>query len=256
MPDPDTRLGTQRWVARTGGHLTPSERRTLVRSLAAIHAINAVGRTTMLLRVNAGRRALVPPSSLRPPTSALTVAAQDAASRLLSPSMLHHAHRTFLFGAALAHLEHVDVDSELLFAAAMLHDIGLQRPVPGVDHTRSGTTVALDVAEKVGLSTAATTVLRDAIALHLNPRVTSNDHGSVACLLSAGAALDAVGLHSWKVPAALLEQVAAEFPRLAFRRELSAAVAAEAANLPTGRVHVLNRLGALRVAIRLAPFRD
>ena len=67
--DPTTDLGTHRWVERTGGLLTAAERRSLLRPLASTHATNAVGRLSMLLRVNSGRRAPVDarPDD-RPPT--------------------------------------------------------------------------------------------------------------------------------------------------------------------------------------------
>ena len=46
------------------------------------------------------------------------------------------------------------MDGEVLFAAALLHDVGLVRPVDGVDFTRASEQIARDVAEDVGLSTA------------------------------------------------------------------------------------------------------
>lgn len=249
-----TRLGTLPWVAHTGGRLSPSERRALIRPLVGLHAVNALGRTAMCLRVNSGRRALVPPSALRQPTSAITVAAEQEAVRLLSPALLNHSHRTYLFGVAVGHLERVAVDRELLFAAAMLHDTGLRPPVPGVDFSRASAAIALEVAETVGLSTAATQVMRNAIALHHSPDVTVATDGAVAYLLSAGAALDVVGLRSWRLPRDLLDQVVAEHPRLAFKREFASAVAAEAAAVPQGRMALLRRFGAFDLAIKLAPF--
>ena len=56
-------VGTHAWVTRTGGRLTPAERRSLLRPLARTHVANAAGRLSMLLRVNSGRRAVAP----RPP---------------------------------------------------------------------------------------------------------------------------------------------------------------------------------------------
>jgi hypothetical protein len=216
----------------------------------------ALGRAAAAFRVNSGRRTLVPPSELRKPTSVLTVAAEREATRRLSPTILHHSYRTYLFGAAIGHVEQVDVDRELLFASALLHDIGLRPPVPGKDFTLASAKVALNVAETVGLSSAATQVMRNAIALHHSPDVTLECDGPVAYLLSAGAAVDVVGLRSWKLPPRLIDQVVAEHPRLAFKREFTSAVAAEAAAVPSGRMDLLRRYGAFDLAIRLAPFTD
>jgi hypothetical protein len=248
------RIGTLPWVARTRGQLSPSERRALIGPLARVLATIALGRGTAALRVNSGRRTFMPPTDLRMPSSVLTVAAEQEAARLLSPVLLNHSYRTYLFAAAVGHVEHVDVDRELLFASAMLHDTGLRPPTPGMDFTFASAQVALEVAEGVGLSSAATQVMRNAIALHNSPDVTVASDGPVAYLLSAGAALDVVGLRAGKLPPALLHLVVAEHPRLAFKREFASAVAAESAAVPRGRTDLLRRFGAFDLTIRLAPF--
>jgi hypothetical protein len=162
-------LGSFEWVAATGGQLTAADRRRLLRPLAAVHAANAVGRAAMLIHLNSGRRADIDPASLRPPTSALASAAQHEARSRLSPALLNHSYRTYAFGVALGALANIGVDRELLFAAAMLHDTGLARPVDSVDFTFASAHVATDVAETVGLSTVATQTIRTAITLHYSP---------------------------------------------------------------------------------------
>ena len=121
----------------TGGRLSPAERRAFIGPLARVHTRMALGRTAAALRLNSGRRAIVPPRELQMPTSVLTSRQKKQASRLLSPALLNHSYRTYLFGVAVGHLEQVEVDRELLFAAAMLHDTGLQPPVPGTRTSRS-----------------------------------------------------------------------------------------------------------------------
>jgi hypothetical protein len=252
---PTSRLGSLSWSARTSGQLTAAEQRSLLRPLACRHAGNVIGRASMVLGVNPGRRTQLPAGALRVPSSVLTRAAEQQARDRLSPALLSHAHRCYLFGVALGALEDVDVDRELLFAAAMLHDVGLVTPVVDVDFTVAGARAARDVAEAVGLSTAATETVRTAITLHHSPDVTRAD-GPVAYLLSAGAALDVLGLRSWQLPPEVLSSVVAEHPRLSFTRELRAAWAAEAAAVPRGRVRLLRRYGAFDLAVRLAPFAD
>lgn len=252
---PTTDLGTHAWVERTGGLLTAAERRRLVRPLARTHAINAAGRLSMLLRVNAGHRLRAAGGRPSAPSSVLTRAAEDLARRRLTPALLNHSFRTYSFGAALGELEALDVDRELLFAAALLHDVGLPTSDEGVDFTRASARAARDVAEQVGLSTAATDILRSAITLHHSPGVTLA-HGPVAYLLSAGAGLDVVGLRSWQLSPDLVAAVIREHPRLGFKREFAAAFKAEADRVPHGRAHFLRRYGAFDLAIKTAPFRD
>ena len=247
-------FGTHTWVERTGGLLTAAERRSLLRPLASAHLTNAVGRLSMLVGVNTGRRAVVPAARLQAPDSALTRAAEAEARRRLTPALLNHSFRTFAFGSALGALENLDVDREVLFAAALLHDVGLPTPVEGVDFTRASDRVARDVAEDVGLSTAATNAMRTSITLHYSPGVT-RDQGPVAYLLSAGAGLDVAGLRSWQLPPDILAAVIAEHPRLGFKREFAAAFRAEAGRVPRGRAAFLRRYGAFDLAIKAAPFR-
>jgi hypothetical protein len=135
-------LGTYPWVERTGGHLTRAERRRLVRPLAVSLAGNLTGRLAMLLRVNSGRRRHPTLGRQEPPDSALTRAALSVARARLGPALLNHSHRTFLFAAALGEFEGLDVDREVLCAAALLHDVGLSTREPLVDFTRASARAA------------------------------------------------------------------------------------------------------------------
>lgn len=167
--------------------------------------------------------------------------------------LLNHSYRTYAFASALGDLDDVDVDRDLLYAAAMLHDLGLMEPVPRVDFTRASARAAHDVAEQVGLSATATDTLLTAITMHHTPGVTLA-HGPVPYLLSAGAGLDVVGLRSWRLPAGVLTEVTSSHPRLGFKREFTTAFRCEAAHNPDGRAAFLRRYGAFDLAIELAPF--
>ena len=250
--DPD-RLGSIAWAARTGGRLTGAETRALLPQLARTHTHNAAGRIAMALRLHSGRRTQLPERALRTPSSPLTRTAEQVARERLTPALLQHSYRCFRYGAALAALEDIDVDTELLFAAAMLHDTGLVHPTPGVDFTLSSARIALDVAETVGLSSTATETMRSAITLHHTPGVTLAD-GAEAYLLSAAAGVDVVGFRRWKLPDSFVEQVLAEHPRLSFKDEFRARWVAEAAAVPEGRARLLRRSGAFDLAIALAPY--
>jgi hypothetical protein len=247
-----TRVGSIAWTLQTHGELSRAERRELLGPLARAHLRNLAGRTALALHVNSGRRTNIPDRALRVPSSVLTRAAQDHAERRLTPALLGHSHRSYRFGVALAAVEQIDVDRELLFAAAMLHAIGLTTPTVGADFTLASARVARDVAEAVGLSTAATEIVRTAITLHHSPGVTPVD-GPVAYLLSAGAALDVIGLRAWQLPAPVLTSILEEHPRRGFAREFRTVWAAEAAAVPGGRARLLRRYGAFDLAIRLAP---
>jgi hypothetical protein len=253
MNDGRDEPGTVGWVQQTSGWLTPTERRSLLWPLARSHAHNVVGRFSMMVRLNSGRRAHLAESRLVPPSTVLTRAAEDRARRVMPAALVNHSYRSYVFGRALGELEGLDVDDELLFAAAMLHDTGLVNPTGDADFTLASARVARDVAEHVGLSSAATTTMQSAITMHHSPGVTVAA-GPVAYLLSAGAGVDVVGLRSWELPTEVLTKAVAVHPRENFKQAFATAFGQEAVRVPLGRAKLLHRYGAFAAAIRFAPF--
>ena len=169
--------------------------------------------------------------------------------------MLNHSYRTYVFGRALGELDHTDVDTELLYAAALLHDTGLVNPTGEADFTLASSRLARVVAEDVGLSTAATDTLLTAITMHYTPGITA-DAGPVAYLLSAGAAVDVAGFRCWELPSGTVAQAVREHPRNGFKKAFTEAFRHEAARVPQGRAQLLLRYGAFAAAIRFAPFAE
>ena len=248
-----TTVGTIGWTTRTGGRLAPDERRRLVADLARVHVVNAVGRLGLLVRMNPGRNAYVGPERLAFPDSPLTRAAREAATAVLPGALLNHSYRTYVFGRAVGELEGIEVDAELLFGAAMLHDVGLVLARGREDFTLTSARMARDVSERVGLSTAATTTFQTAITMHHSPRVPLAA-GPVPYLLAAGAGVDVVGLRSWDLPRSTVLGAVEAHPREGFKRYFRQAWAQEAARVPQGRAALLRRYGAFTAAIALAPF--
>jgi hypothetical protein len=246
-------LGSATWVEQTSGWLTAADRRALLPPLVGTHARMAAGRIGLLLRLDSGRHAWIDPERLVTPKSTLAQAAENTARLALSPALLNHSHRTYVFGCALGALEGIEFDPELLFAAAMLHDTGLIDPAGNADFTVASSRLAREVAQQVGLSTAATETMRTAITMHLSPGV-GHAAGPVAYLLSAGAAVDVVGLRSWQLPPSTLSSAVSRHPRADFKRVFTEAFQREAARVPQGRVKFLHRYGAFAAAIRFAPF--
>ena len=201
----------------------------------------------------------------RPSTSVLGTAAWVQATKgwltpserreLLPPTLLHHSRRTYRYGRALGIVTDIDVDQELLYAAAMLHDTGLLTSTGDADFTLASTHVARRVADEVGLSQEAATIVLDAITLHHSPGV-GPQHGPVAQLLSAGAAVDVIGMHAWQLPDDVLSDAVELHPRESFKDAFTQAFRSEAARVPRGRAQLLHRYGAFAAAIRLAPFSE
>jgi hypothetical protein len=247
------KLGTLAWTQDTRGWLSASERRELLRPLASAHLRNVVGRTRLALHLHPGRHAYVAPERLDPPRTVLARRAEEVAARRLPPVLFNHSRRTFRFGLSLGVVTGTEVDEELLYAAAMLHDTGLLTSAGDADFTLESMRVAREVAELVGLPEEATVTVLDAITLHHSPGV-GPEHGAVAQLLSAGAAADVTGLCIWQLPDAVLSDTVRLHPRESFKDVFAQAFRDEAARVPEGRARFLRRYGAFTAAIRLAPF--
>lgn len=249
------RLGSVEWVRQTKGRLAPTEQRRLIAAIATTHVRNAVGRTRLAVGLTPGRHRVIDPAALTPPVTPLAREAAAVAADLLPRELLEHSHRTFRFARALGLVEHVEVDDDLLFAAAMLHDTGLLAQSDGTDFTLRAADLVGEVASRLGISAALTEVMQSAITMHPSPGVRMHD-GPVAYLLSAGAAVDVVGLRIWDLPRETVADTLALHPRHNFKKFFAAAFKQEALNVPRGRVRLLHAYGAFGPAIRLAPFRE
>lgn len=252
----DHRVGSHAWSVHTGGHLTPADKRDLLPAVIAAHAGNVAGRVAMAVHLNRGRHRRIDPAKLTPPATTLTRVAEAHAMEHLSPTILNHSRRTYAFGAALGIVDDIAVDPELLYVAALLHDVALEDgAADGVDFTVASAAVASQIANDVGLSRRATETVLSAITLHHSPDVRPSD-GGVAYLLSAGAALDVMGLRSWDLAPSTVGAIVERHPRAGFKRAFGHAYRSEATRVPQGRARFLHRYAAVRLAIRLAPFAE
>lgn len=247
-------IGTIGWTERTGGVLTVRERISLTRPLLRSHGRIIVGRLAMATRTHSGRRNSVEPDALVPPDSLLAREAETAAQDLLTPALLNHSRRAYAWGAAIAALDEVEFDHELLYVAAMFHDTGLPSRVPDVDFTVRSAALVREFTDSHDVPEVRREVVTNAIAMHHTPGV-GVDSGAEAFLLSAGAAVDVFGLRSDHLPDAVRKTVVQDYPRVGFKREFAGLFRAEAKQVPHGRAWYLHRFALSDVTIRTAPFR-
>src|SRR5579872_4380811 len=103
------------WAIRTGGNLTKGQGQALVMPL-----LRTIARYPGLrIRLATGRRGAggIDFDTLQVPDSRLAKDAEAEARETLSPHVLEHSYRTFLFGMALAALDGTQVDTEMVFVA-------------------------------------------------------------------------------------------------------------------------------------------
>ncbi len=239
------------WATRTSGNLSSTDRRRLlaplVRVLPRLASEWAAGRL--------GRRgaARVDLADLSWPDSTMARAAEAEARDALTPHVLEHSFRSYVFGLALAGIDGISVDRELAFTACMFHDIQLEHPTPG----RCFAVVSGERAERFalqqGASAASATLIGAGIAAHLTPGV-AEDLSDLGGFVSAGALVDVTGARLIELDPTWVREVLDRHPRHEFKRHLVAALAEERRHVPDGRIDWLVRRAAFNTLIKAAPY--
>lgn len=154
------------------------------------------------------------------PDSQLCNATIEFARRVSEPYLLHHVVRSYGFGEAVGRASKLSYDSELLFAGAILHDIGLTDFVPGNERFElEGADAAKQFLAEQGMIESHIDIVWDAIALHTTQGIPQRKRPEIA-LVQTGAALDIGAVPLKLIPDSFLEQLLEEWPRLGMKEAL------------------------------------
>ncbi|MBO9533643.1 MAG: hypothetical protein J7513_11795 [Solirubrobacteraceae bacterium] len=250
------RVGGLRWTQSTGGALTPAEERRLLGAAARGLATTLTARLWMRTGRIPDTAAHLTLTDFRPPDSAFAASVQEACAEQ-APAWQAHSYRTWIFGRALAVVDGVDhdLDPELFYASALLHDHGIANVVPGEDFTLRSAERARRCAEHAGLPGDASTAVQDAITVHLTPGLTVARDGALGTYVQRGALLDLAGARAGDLPRALRRQAAAAHERGDVCKDEIPAVNAQCHATPRGRIAFARRCG-LTLGMRWSPLRN
>jgi hypothetical protein len=136
--------------------------------------------------------------------------ANDSASDML----FQHSARVYWWGALLGERLGLAFDPELLYAAAMFHDIGITPHYHGSRQRFEvdGANAARDFLRGHGIDEHGVERVWLAIALHTTPGIPEHMHPEIR-LVQAGAGMDMVGRGLDAIPAAERDRVLAAHPR-------------------------------------------
>ena len=191
--------------------------------------------------------------ALRWPDSKLARDAIAEAHDTLTPHIVEHSVRTWVFGKLLAQVAGIPVDDELTFVACMLHDTHLEHPTPG----RCFAVVGGEHAERFVLDRDVPADRAAAIGAAIGGHITvgaAEDLADPAGFVSAGAFIDITGYGLHAIDPEWVDQLHHRHPRHDLRQHLLTAWAAERRAVPTGRAHWLTRYGAFPLLLRAAPY--
>jgi hypothetical protein len=245
-------IGSFEWAEQTGGRLSEEER---ARFQAAISQVSR--QLHQLSRADVIPTERIDLLSLRMPDTQGAREAMQWCEQVTSSSLFNHALRTYVWGALLAQQDRIRYESELLFMAALLHDVGLTAACAFLDPTAQcyaveGGRAAGRLLERMGWEQERCQAVQEAIFLHLNVEV-SLLQGAEAHLLHEGVLLDIVGGRLQEIPAQMITWVLEHYPRLDFKREFIQALEEQVTKRPDSRITLLVRDKGLFEAIRQAP---
>lgn len=187
------------------------------------------------------------------PDSAVARRARELIADVAPAFLVNHSVRTFAWAVELARHDGLRFDPEILYASAMLHDIGL---IPAYDlggcYEVDGAIAAERLVGEAGGPEAQAQAVYDAIALH-NLRILPHDAAAEVMLLWDATGVDVTGERFEDVRPAIIAGVLAAYPRLEFKREFSARFADQVSRKPDCPAADLAAAGILN-EIAEAPF--
>jgi hypothetical protein len=153
------------------------------------------------------------------------------AHRTLPRYLLTHSVRSYCWGAAIGAGEGLAFDRSILWAASLMHDVGLTR-IPANDRCfeYQGGEIARRFLLRHGVASDVAGAVATAIVLHMAPSVTVDD-GVEALLLDRATGLDVRGA-GFDLVDDVRPGVMRAFPRGAFDRYFLAAIRHEVAVRP------------------------
>jgi len=187
------------------------------------------------------------------PDSALARRARELITDVAAPVLVNHSVRCYAWAVDLARHDRLEFDPEILYIAAVLHDIGL---VPaydlGGDYAVDGAIAAERLAVEAGEPKPRARAIHDAIALHNDEHMPPEPAAEVVLLWDA-TGVDVTGERFADVGSAIITPLLAAYPRLDFKREFAARFADQVSRKPTSRAAEMAAGGILE-EIAQAPF--
>src|ERR1700741_3218615 len=151
---------------------------------------------------------------IRIPDSGLTREITELVRDTESALLFHHSSRVYYWGALAGKRRGLKFDSELLYAGAMFHDMGLTPAHRSADERFEvdGANAARDFLRSRGIGQHDIDTVWTAIALHTTPGIPQHMH-PVVDLVTAGVEIDVLGINYSEFSTAEREAIVHAHPR-------------------------------------------
>ncbi|MFK4762446.1 HD domain-containing protein [Microbacterium sp. ZW T5_45] len=173
-------------------------------------------------------------SDFTPPDTAAARGARVLVADFHTPALANHVFRSWLWAEAFAVVDgFTDIDHELLYTAALLHDIGLASAYDNhaLGYEEAGGFVGEAVTAGAGWSAERRRRVNEVIVRHnwpeVDPAVDVEGH-----LLEIATGLDISGRRADDLPMSFRREVLESYPRTTLASEFGEQVEAQAARKP------------------------
>jgi hypothetical protein len=159
-------------------------------------------------------------STLVVPDSALAKEAAQILREYSTDLLINHSMRVYLFGAEQGRQQKLRFDPELLYIAAVFHDLGLLKKFSSENERFEvdGANAARQFLTSHNVPKEQVETVWNAIALHTTPGVTHYMRPEIA-LLNSGVLLDVLGKGFDQFPSDVREEIVARHPRKNFKQD-------------------------------------
>lgn len=154
------------------------------------------------------------------PDSLLAKEATEILREHSTDLLFNHSMRVYLFAAELGRRQELRFDAELLYVAAVFHNLGLTKRFssPNERFEVDSANAARQFLTAHNVPEQQVRLIWAAIALHTTPGVTQHMRPEVA-LLYSGVGLDMLGKGFDQFPAEVREEIVARYPRKNFKED-------------------------------------
>ena len=187
------------------------------------------------------------------PNSAAARAAEELATSAQPASLTNHGVRSYAWGALLGLSESRPFESEILYVAALIHDIGLlESHDRGNDFEADGAAAARELLVAVGWDDARADRAANAIRDHWDGP--ENEDEVESLLLTYGTSVDVGGWRFGEFDRDTVDDVVASAPRDGFKKQFVELVERQAAAKPWCHLAPLTASPAFAERVLAAPF--
>ena len=226
---------------------------TLIMRFVGLELGTLVRRTARALGVN--RPAVLSADDLAIPDSTLARQATELARGCEPDFLVNHSVRRYLFGVAVGRHLNLKPDRELLYLAAILHDLALtpEYDVEG-SFELNGARAAREFLVGEGLVGERADLVHEAIALHSAVGIAGSREPEIA-LVHYGAGVDVIGFRGEDVARETREGIVADWPRVNFKEHFAQLIEEQALRKPD--CHIAGHFGlGFNKKIQGAPFSE